>query len=222
PAAGAGAAATYTSYYTYQATGSLNKANKEGAITFATTYAASYVSAANWGVPQTIVAQGVIGGTSAKLQGGSFEKGFMYSAAAAGAMEAYKAALNRVPSDECPKCAGYKPGYGPGEGISDKTPDISLRDPTFNNIGNGAEGAIRTGTQEGSTFSNTLNHVPLMNPMSAMHDSWTTYTPALNINANYGIPFYASIPVAYVVTLAATLSETPNVVVQLAVNDSRK
>ena len=46
-----------------------------GAITYATSVASNYVGANFSGVGM-VLASGVVGGVSAELQGGSFEKGF--------------------------------------------------------------------------------------------------------------------------------------------------
>jgi len=80
PLCGAAHAGAWTSYYTYQSTGSMTKAYKAGAISFVTTYAFSYVNA-NFTRVSQIAANGVVGGVSAKLQGGSFEKGALMSMA---------------------------------------------------------------------------------------------------------------------------------------------
>ena len=104
--------AMFAMYYTYQATGSVTKAYKVGAITYATTLAFSYVNSAfigpmsslNPGTAFTgaskIVANGLVGGVSSKLQGGSFEKGFLMSAASASMQVLYKEVVGKLPSLE--------------------------------------------------------------------------------------------------------------------------
>jgi len=220
PCGGCGGAA-FAMYYSYEATGSVNAALRTGVITDVTSYASGYVDGLNLGATGTIIGQGVVGGVSARLQGGSFEKGFMYSAAAAGAMEIYKGALRKIPESECVNCPTYKPGYAPGEGVDDKYPQDSVKNPYSNNIGKGSMAAVKTGTVEGSAFSNFVNQIPVMNSMSVMHDSWTTYISVMKESSNMGILFYSSIPVAYGITVAAVLSETPAVVVRMAVNNSK-
>ena len=60
------------------------------AIAYLVADASSAVSSSGWSAPVKVFANGVIGGTASELQGGSFQQGFIYSAASSGASELYK------------------------------------------------------------------------------------------------------------------------------------
>jgi RHS repeat-associated protein len=73
--------AIWASYYTYVATGSMNDAARAGAISYATTYAFSYVNTYygnTWNMQRVFVTS-MVGGATARLNGGSFESGFKMS-----------------------------------------------------------------------------------------------------------------------------------------------
>lgn len=72
----------WTSYYTYVATGSMSKARFAFAVSYATSWAMGEVGnyyGYTWNV-ERVALEGIIGGFSAKLNGGSFRDGFIGSA----------------------------------------------------------------------------------------------------------------------------------------------
>lgn len=71
---------------------------KSAAIAYLVADAYSAVGNSGWSAPTKVFANGVIGGVSAELQGGSFRDGFIYSAAASAAREFYVSFTGRDPT----------------------------------------------------------------------------------------------------------------------------
>jgi hypothetical protein len=110
--------AAWSSYFAYQSTGSMSEAYRSGAITYATTYAFNYVNGANLSGIQTVAANGLVGGVSARLQGGSFEQGFLMSAGTSAAKLGWEAA--RVDTDmDSAKGRGLHNYNSSGERLTD-------------------------------------------------------------------------------------------------------
>ncbi len=83
--------------------GSVEQALIAGALTYVSYEATDYVNQARWNTTETILAKGVIGGTTSSLMGGSFKSGFLLSSGFASADAAYE------------HYTRHAPGWGPGE-----------------------------------------------------------------------------------------------------------
>lgn len=79
----------YSAYFTYAATGSVSKAARAGAVTYAASVAFNYVGseykAGNISALTRVAAHGTIGGLMGALSGGSFKSGFFAAAGSASA-----------------------------------------------------------------------------------------------------------------------------------------
>jgi RHS repeat-associated protein len=158
--------AVYSAYYTWKATGSYDKAAKVGTITYATSYATSYIGA-NLSGAERVAASGVVGGVSAKLQGGSFEKGFMMSAASTAANMGYKEMVGR---DINPGPGENRPGdpfYAPDADTGQQLPWDENRNVVGFNEGNPDRAFA-----QGGWGSRALNLVPGINATAGLHDYW--------------------------------------------------
>jgi RHS repeat-associated protein len=210
-------AAAWSSYYAYQATGSMTAAYKAGAISYATTYAFSYVDAAGWSTPATIVGKGVVGGVSAKLQGGSFSDGFKYAAISAGAHELYQ---NVVGQEVDPR-----PGQNVATGINIPCGESGSNCYKFENgqIPSSFGTANIVGLNErltgnfwddidkqGGLISRMTNAIPFINAAGRFHDILfgPNYglTPYFNVVTNWGTMLPAG-----VLTVSAFLDGSPAV-----------
>lgn len=214
--------AAFAAYYTYIATGSITAATKTGAITWAASYAFSYVNAPGGltGI-QNIVANGVIGGVSSKLQGGSFADGFKFAALSATFSQIYQEVVgNKVnpkpgidpEGKDIPGCQGSGCSYNFEDG---KVP-LTVRQANVNIMGTneliiGDPSASINFLKQGGTLGRIMNRaLPLGNATGLFHDTifgprfgWAPY---FNSVTNWG----TMLP-AYAVTWGAFLEGTPSV-----------
>lgn len=173
---------------------------RAGAVTFATTYAFSYVDGANWGTGTTIVAKSVVGGIGAELQGGSFKDGFMYSALSATASELYKATV-KYRIDPRPGGDAVTKGEftSPVEGAN----NIGFQGDT---VVDGLPKDASCGFCEGGTYSRMLNRVPGINAVAGLHDYFQ-----INLGAMRNILNVPGMPLAAAITYAGLLDGTASV-----------
>ncbi|OOG39663.1 RHS repeat domain-containing protein, partial [Polaromonas sp. A23] len=178
---GPAGAAAFSSYYTYQGTGSMTAAFKAGATTYATTYALSYVKGADWGIVPTVIANATVGGVSASLQGGSFKEGFKSAFVLSVVSEVYKYASKATDASKLKACetgaACMRNRWG--ELLTDGSRDVDYTENPlkegnwFTKTGMAGEGSGQHLYSENSYLGRFVNAV------SKLHDfqnSWS-YSP---------------------------------------------
>lgn len=191
--------AAWASYYGYVATGSVNSALRTGAITYATTYAFSYVNGSGLATPLKVVTNGVIGGVSAELQGGSFGDGFKFSFGLSAVTTAARYTYNSI--------AGYDVSIKPGDGLASPKGNYEFTKDgliPLNSAGNMPgimglnEPLVNTGNtwndfwtnfgKQGSFPGTILNYIlPAGNAIGVLHDSGWGPNPAyFNTFTNWG------------------------------------
>jgi RHS repeat-associated protein len=109
---------------------------------------------------QTTAANAALGGTTAKMQGGSFADGFKYSGISTGASEAYKYVV------------GYRADPLSGGSAVDKSDPLSPPVEGANNVGKVSIFATTTPCRlcEGGSVSRFSNAIPGINAVAGFHD----------------------------------------------------
>jgi RHS repeat-associated protein len=136
---------------------------------------------------EEIALKGFVGGVSAEVNGGKFERGFAFSAAAATIELGYQ------------EMAGYRPDPSPGKplpgGRYDPSDFPGRRAPKgYNVFGSNPFDNPGGACLQGSACSNFFNRIPGMNAIAGLHDYWMNnvpYNPAQ-------IPWYVNYPSALV------------------------
>jgi RHS repeat-associated protein len=153
---------------------------KSAAIAYLVADASSAVSSSGWSAPVKVFANGVIGGVSADLQGGSFRDGFIYAAASSAAREFYVSFTGRD--------ASLRSGENRNDSINVPCKDSGSNCFNFDSstgfvpdsFGNGnAIGLDKelTGNfwsdfgKQSGPLSRALNLVPGMNAVAIFHDT---------------------------------------------------
>jgi RHS repeat-associated protein len=122
----------------------------------------AYGATNNLDALQMTAANAALGGTAAKLQGGSFADGFKLSGISAGASEAYRYMVGRY-SDPLPGENRAYPFYTPNPDTGEQYPI----DSRLNVIGNNGPGFF---CSQGTLCSRALNLVPGINATAGLHD----------------------------------------------------
>ena len=169
-----------SAYSTAVAGGGNRDILKSAAIAYLVADASQAVRTSGWSAPVKVFANGVIGGVSADLQGGSFRQGFIYSASASAAREFYISFTGRDPTFqrgenrndsidipcgnagsncfEFDSKTGYVPElFGNGNAIGLDKP---LSGSFWNDFG-----------KQSGPLSRMLNVVPGMNSLAIFHDT---------------------------------------------------
>jgi len=157
-----------------------------------------------------VLANGAVGGASAKLQGAKFSDGFTYSGLSSSARYLYN------------KVVTYDADWSRGKGIDPR----GFNDPP-------RQGYISIGTQgeklegklfadfwkEGGYVSNTLNMIPGVNAVSKLHDRIVIQYKPGTLMREYFVNAPTMLPAA-VLTYVGLMDKTPALVTTLKVNKS--
>ncbi|WP_058896004.1 RHS repeat domain-containing protein [Herbaspirillum rubrisubalbicans] len=201
--------AMWSSYYSYEATGSMGAAYRSGAINYASNYAFAYVDGLKLGVPQSMLAHGLVGGISAEMQGGTFEKGFITAGAAKGAREYFKWMTGREPTPELTNGES-----GPKDGIA-----IHPEGSRLNNMGvsypKAMLGQLRGIdlwiSEESPLFRFITKTIPGMDTWAQIHDTWGNWLDKPDIRMWNMVTNYGSMPLAAAGTYFALASGAPSI-----------
>jgi RHS repeat-associated protein len=159
-----------------------------------------------------VAADATVGGASARLQGASFGRGFLFAGIGSGAEYAYRAAV------------GYGTEWGPG---GPAQPKESLARPIkgADNVGftlrNGIDDPALTSSEsvfgEGAPLMRLANHVPGINAVAGLHDIWQRQTAILGGDLLRNVLNVPGMAVAVGGTLPALVRGVP--VVDYGVDD---
>jgi hypothetical protein len=168
--------AAFTVWLTYNSTGSLDKAIRSGAISYAASYVGGAIKTPSLSferIATNTVASGVVSGAATAANGGDFKAGALNGMTAYLANVGYQtyttAALDMKPGGE-PYCKlGTDPSCAPPANWSG---DMRKLDPARNHIGRFSETAHPTNwAEEGSTFMRSVNKAPGTNANAYLHDT---------------------------------------------------
>lgn len=201
--------AMWSSYYSYEATGSMGAAYRSGAINYASNYAFAYVDGLKLNVPQSMLAHGLVGGISAEMQGGTFEKGFITAGAAKGAKEYFKWMTGREPTPELTNGES-----GPKDGIA-----IHPEGSRLNNMGvsypKAMLGQLRGIdlwiSEESPLFRFITKTIPGMDTWAQIHDTWGNWLDKPEVRMWNMVTNYGSMPLAAAGTYFALSSGAPSI-----------
>jgi RHS repeat-associated protein len=185
--------AAWAAYYTELSTGSRREAAKAGTIAFAMSFAFSHINGTtttsgvdggaaattyNFSPAVRIVGSGVVGGIGAELQGGSFQRGFLMSAASTSMMVLYDTVTSRPGSQLEQSDGTYKPKDGVHTHSSGKHSEMGTAltsDMVYLYEYHGVPLSNMPGywfSEASSVLRWISSHIPGFQGISRFHDTW--------------------------------------------------
>jgi len=158
-----------------------------------------------------VLANGAVGGASAKLQGAKFSDGFTYSGLSSSARYLYN------------KVVTYDADWSRGKGLEPRGPNDPPSRGTLTIGGQGRElenDFFKDFSKEGGFLSRLLNYVPGINAVSKIHDNIVIQYEIGTVMRNYIMNYPTMLPAA-AIAYAGLLDKTPVAVTVLTTDMSK-